>query len=131
MFGDIVHFQKLDLGLMPLTAVDGPCTETKSDGTVGDAAGVAYSVWPAGKIQNCGNAVKNVTWSQTMMDGSKVKAMESAASYQGSTNPDLTFAYGVDMDFMGCTVLNEAGNKNAGKHWVAVTDSRCTSTGSS
>jgi hypothetical protein len=29
--------------------------------------------------------------SQTMMDGSKVKAMESAASYQGSTNPDLTF----------------------------------------
>ena len=37
--------------------------------------------------------------------------------------------YGVDMDFMGCTVLNEAGNKNAGKHWVAVSDSRCTSTG--
>jgi len=83
----------------------------------------------AGKITNCGNAIKNVSWSEGMMDGSKVKAMESAASYQGSTNPDTTFVYGVDMDFMGCTVLNEAGNKNAGKHWVAVSDSRCTSTG--
>jgi hypothetical protein len=29
--------------------------------------------------------------SQSMMDGSKIKAMESAASYQGSTNPDTTF----------------------------------------
>ena len=37
--------------------------------------------------------------------------------------------YGVDMDFMGCTVLNDANDKNAGKHWVARSDSRCTATG--
>jgi hypothetical protein len=37
--------------------------------------------------------------------------------------------YGVDMDFMGCTVLNDANDKNGGKHWVAASDSRCTATG--
>lgn len=33
--------------------------------------------------------------------------------------------YGVDMDFMGCTVLNEPDNDNAGVHWVAASDARC------
>jgi hypothetical protein len=67
-------------------------------------------------IKNCGDAVKNVSWcvgsmpawidsnavpstsyplgcgrSQNMDDGSKIKGMESAASYVGSTNPGGTF----------------------------------------
>ena len=55
-----------------------------------------------------------------MMDGSKNKAMESAASYTGSTNPGGTFKYGVDMDFMGCTVNNdESEGINGGVHWVS------------
>ena len=44
MFGDIVHFQKLDLGLMPLSAVT-DCTKTENGATVAND-GVASSVWP-------------------------------------------------------------------------------------
>lgn len=51
MFNDVVHlhhtFTKLDLGLMPLTAVTS-CTKVENGETVTND-GVATSVWP-GKI---------------------------------------------------------------------------------
>ena len=74
-------------------------------------------------IKNCGNAVRNVAWSQTMEDGSANKALDSAASYTGSTNPGGTFKYGVDMDFMGCVVSD-----NSGDHWTDASDARCAAT---
>jgi hypothetical protein len=45
MFADFVHLQKLDLGLMPLTAVT-DCTVTNADGTVSAAPGAAETNWP-------------------------------------------------------------------------------------
>ena len=50
-------------------------------------------------------------------DGSPTGGMESAASYSGSTNPGGTFKYGVDMDFMGCMVMQDGYDQ-----WV---DARC------
>lgn len=109
MFQEVRLFQDLSLGLMPLTSV-----------TDCSATGAASSVWPDAVIKNCGNAVKNVEWSVGLADGSKIGNMESASSYSGQTNPDTLYKYGVDMDFMGCTVTEDDRT-----FWVAVTDARC------
>ena len=107
MFNDIRTFQDL---VMPISTVSS-C----------DAKGAASSSWPVGTIRNCGNAVKNVTWSADLDDGSLVKGMESAGSFAGSTNPDTIYKYGVDMDFMGCMVPDSEGSK----FWVNISDKRC------